>query len=106
MTAFFYSNNSFNLPQQPMLPAARVSDLIVSPATVGVPTPIIPPGAPMVLIGGLPAARMGDSCGADIIVKGSATVLIGGLPAARIADITASGGTVLPPGCPTVLIGG
>ena len=89
-----------------MLPAARVSDLIVSPATASVPTPIIPPGAPTVLIGGLPAARLGDSCGADVIIKGSATVMIGGLPAARIADSTASGGIIIPPGCPTVLIGG
>lgn len=89
-----------------MLPAARVTDLIVSTATSGVPTPIIPPGAPTVLIGGLPAARMGDSCGADVIVKGSATVLIGGLPAARVADLTAGGGIVLPPGALTVLIGG
>ena len=89
-----------------MLPAARVTDLIVSPATVGVPTPIIPPGAVTVLIGGLPAARLSDGCGADVIVKGSATVLIGGLPAARIGDLTAAGGAILPPGAPTVLIGG
>lgn len=89
-----------------MLPAARVTDLIASPATSGVPTPIIPPGAPKVLIGGLPAARMGDTCGADAIIKGSATVMIGKLPAARITDLTASGGAVLPPGCLTVLIGG
>ena len=89
-----------------MLPAARISDMIVSPATSGAPVPIIPPGCPTVLIGGLPAARMSDSCGVDAIIKGSATVLIGGLPAARIADLTASGGAVLPPGCPTVLIGG
>ena len=70
-----------------MLPAARVTDLIVSTATSGIPTPIIPPGAPTVLIGGLPAARMGDTCGVDAIVKGSATVLIGGLPAARVRPI-------------------
>jgi uncharacterized Zn-binding protein involved in type VI secretion len=89
-----------------MLPAARVTDLIASPATSGVPTPIIPPGALTVLIGGLPAARMGDSCGADVIIKGSATVFIGGMPAARVADSTASGGVVLPPGALTVLIGG
>jgi uncharacterized Zn-binding protein involved in type VI secretion len=89
-----------------MFPAARITDMIVSPATVGVPTPIIPPGAPTVLIGGLPAARMSDTCGADAIVKGSATVLIGGLPAARLTDLTASGGVVLMPGCLTVLIGG
>jgi uncharacterized Zn-binding protein involved in type VI secretion len=89
-----------------MLPAARVTDLIVSSATLGVPTPIIPPGAPSVLIGGLPAARLGDSCGVDAIVKGSASVLIGGLPAARIADLTAAGGAVMPPAALTVLIGG
>jgi uncharacterized Zn-binding protein involved in type VI secretion len=89
-----------------MLPAARVTDMISSPATTGVPTPIIPPGALTVLIGGLPAARMSDGCGVDIIARGSATVLIGGLPAARIADSTASGGAILPPGALTVLIGG
>lgn len=89
-----------------MPPAARVTDMIVSTATQGVPTPIIPPGAPTVLIGGLPAARMGDSCGADAIIKGSATVMIGGMSAARIADSTAGGGVVMPPGAPTVLIGG
>jgi uncharacterized Zn-binding protein involved in type VI secretion len=89
-----------------MLPAARITDMIVSTATSGVPTPIIPPGAPTVLIAGLPAARMGDSCGADVIVKGSATVLIGGMPAARMADLTAAGGAILPPCALTVLIGG
>ncbi len=89
-----------------MPPAARVSDMIVSSATQGAPVPIIPPGAPTVLIGGLPAARMGDSCGADAILIGSATVLIGGMPAARIGDLTAAGGSVLPPGAPTVIIGG
>jgi uncharacterized Zn-binding protein involved in type VI secretion len=89
-----------------MLPAARVTDMIVSTATLGGPTPIIPPGAPTVLIGGLPAARLGDSCGVDAIVKGSATVIIGGMPAARIADLTAAGGVVIPPGALTVLIGG
>lgn len=89
-----------------MMPAARVTDMIVSTATLGVPTPIIPPGAPTVLIGGLPAARMGDTCGVDAIVKGSATVMIGGMPAARVTDITASGGAIIPPGALTVLIGG
>ncbi|GJQ22228.1 hypothetical protein BIY37_12515 [Candidatus Brocadia sapporoensis] len=89
-----------------MMPAARVTDIIVSTATMGAPTPIIPPGAPTVLIGGLSAARMGDTCGVDAIVKGSATVMIGGMPAARVADITASGGAIIPPGALTVLIGG
>ncbi|TNE57311.1 MAG: hypothetical protein EP344_11325 [Bacteroidetes bacterium] len=89
-----------------MLPAARITDMIVSIATSGIPTPILPPGASTVLIGGLPAARMSDTCGPDAIIKGSTTVLIGGLPAARIADPTAAGGVVMPPGAPTVLIGG
>jgi len=89
-----------------MLPAARVTDMIVSPITNSIPTPIIPPGEATVLISGLPAARMGDSCGADVIIKGSATVLIGGMPAARITDPTASGGIIMPPGAVSVLIGG
>jgi uncharacterized Zn-binding protein involved in type VI secretion len=89
-----------------MLPAARITDMIVSTATSGIPTPIIPPGAPTVLIGGLPAARLGDTCGVDTIIKASVTVMIGGLPAARIADLTAGGGVVMPPGALTVLIGG
>lgn len=89
-----------------MFPAARVTDQIVSTATLGVPLPIIPPGEPTVLVAGLPAARLLDGCGVDTIIKGSATVLIGGMPAARIADPTASGGVVMPPGAPTVLIGG
>jgi uncharacterized Zn-binding protein involved in type VI secretion len=43
------------------------------------PTVIAPPGCPTVLIGGLPAARMGDlsACGAPIVM-GCPTVLIGG----------------------------
>lgn len=89
-----------------MPPAARVSDQIVSPATQGAPVPIIPPGSPTVLIAGMPAARMGDGCGADVILKGSATVTIGGMPAARIGDTTAGGGSILPPGAVTVMIGG
>ena len=36
--------------------------------------------------------------------EGGATVLIGGMPAARMGDMTAHGGTIVL-GCPTVLIG-
>ena len=89
-----------------MPPAARVSDMIISTATQGAPVPIIPPGAPTVLIGGMPAARLGDSCGADAVAMGSTTVLIGGMPAARIGDPTAGGGVIMPPGAVTVMIGG
>ena len=71
--------------------------------------PITGPGAPTVLIGNMPAARVGDMATCvgppDTIVKGSATVLIGGLPAARLGDTTAHGGTIAL-GLPTVMIGG
>ncbi len=61
------------------------------------------------LIGGLPAALVGDICVCvgppDTIAMGSTTVLIGGKPAARVGDSTAHGGTLMPPGAPTVQIG-
>ncbi len=41
----------------------------------------------------------------DTIAKGSATVLIGGPPAARMGDNTAHGGVIVA-GLPTVMIGG
>jgi len=84
--------------------AARVTDMIVSSATSGSPVPIVTPGAPTVMIGGLPAACVGSSCGVDAIVMGSLTVMLGGLPAARVGDPTGAGGTVTGPGAPTVLI--
>jgi uncharacterized Zn-binding protein involved in type VI secretion len=61
-----------------------------------------------VLIGEMPAARMGDllTCVGppDTIVKGSPTVLIGGQPAARMLDTCAHGGIIIL-GCFTVIIG-
>lgn len=66
-------------------------------------------GCPTVLIGKMPAARMGDVCTCvgppATIVKGSATVLIGHMPAARMGDNTAHGGVIVM-GLPTVIIGG
>jgi uncharacterized Zn-binding protein involved in type VI secretion len=57
----------------------------------------------------MPAARIGDMCicvgPTDVIAKGSATVLIGGSPAARIGDMTAHGGVIVS-GAPMVIIGG
>ena len=93
--------------------AARVGDMHTCPMSDGpkphVGGPVIPPGAPTVLIGGQPAAKVGDmlTCAGppDSIIKGSATVLIGGMPAARQGDSTAHGG-VITVGCPTVIIGG
>jgi hypothetical protein len=40
----------------------------------------------------------------DVIAMGSATVIIGNMPAARIGDMTAHGGAIVV-GCPTVIIG-
>jgi len=97
-----------------MPPAARVSDMHVCPMVTGVVPhvggPILPPGCPTVLIGFLPAARVGDMAVCvgppDVIAMGSVTVLIGGQPAARLGDPTAHGGVITAPGAPTVMIGG
>ncbi len=94
-----------------MPPAARVSDMHVCPMFTGpvphVGGPILPPGCPTVLIGGLPAASVTDMAVCtgppDVIVLGSMTTLIGGMPAARMGDLTAHGGVIVL-GCFTVLI--
>jgi uncharacterized Zn-binding protein involved in type VI secretion len=93
-------------------PAARVGDATSQSGT------IVGPGAPTVLIAGLPAARITDfasnpsvialvPCVGGPIVTGSATVLIGGLGAARVGDtaIDNCGGATIVTGAPTVLIG-
>ncbi|HEY9560199.1 MAG TPA: PAAR domain-containing protein [Anseongella sp.] len=94
--------------------AARITDMHVCPLVNpgGVPHtggPVLPPGKPAVLIGGMPAATVGSMCQCsgppDVITTGSSTVLIGGMPAARLGDVTAHGGSVIA-GCPTVMIGG
>jgi uncharacterized Zn-binding protein involved in type VI secretion len=101
-----------------------------APVPTPVPHPPLPltiiKGQPNVLIGGLPAARVTDMtqpcilpgcvpAGPGIITLGSFTTIIGGLPAARINDMTMHAscvapipgpvGKILPPGCPTVMIG-
>ena len=96
-----------------MKPAARITDMHVCPMVTGpvphVGGPILPPGAPTVLIGGLPAARMGDMATCvgppDTIVLGSTTVMISNMPAARLGDTCSHGGSIAL-GCFTVLIGG
>jgi len=93
-----------------MPPAARVTD------PTGHPGMIAGPGVPTVLIGGLPAAVLGDThtCATPPpagphpptpIVKGSATVLVGGRPAARKGDLSGCGAPIVM-GMPTVQIGG
>ncbi len=125
-------------------PAARMSDLVLQDAphchapihpAAPVPTPVPHPalplaiikGAPTVMIGNLPAARVTDTTapcmlpgcvpgGPGMVQIGGFTVLIENMPAARMNDMTLHAscvapipgptGKVLPPGCPTVLIGG
>lgn len=93
-----------------MPPAARITD------PTGHPGMISGPGVPNVLIGGLPAAVLGDMHACAMpplagphpptpIAKGSATVLIGGRPAARMGDLTGCGAPIIM-GMPTVQIGG
>jgi uncharacterized Zn-binding protein involved in type VI secretion len=82
---------------------------------------------PTVLIANLPAAVVGSMTqpclvppcvpgGPGTIAMGSTTVMIGGRPAARVGDLVAftscvapipsPTGKILPPGAPTVIIGG
>ena len=94
-----------------MQPAARVRDQTSHGGAV------VGPGVPTVLIGGRPAAVLGDatSCpaegapgvphGPSAITAGSSTVLVGGRPAARQGDGTGCGGVIVQ-GCPQVTIGG
>ncbi len=93
-------------------PAARMGDTTAHGGTIVL-------GYPTVLIGGMPAARLGDLHVCPLfngpvphvggpISLGSATVLIGGMPAARMGDMAICTGppdTILM-GEPTVLIGG
>lgn len=99
----------------PGKPAARVGDSTAHGGTIS------PPGVPMVLIGGMPAATVSDMHICPMVTPGTppiphvggnivttaASVLIGGKPPARVGDTTICTG---PPGtivvgCFTVLIG-
>jgi uncharacterized Zn-binding protein involved in type VI secretion len=93
-----------------MPPLARITDNHVCPMVTGIVPhvggPIIGPGCPTVLIGGLPAACVGDmvTCVGppDTIALGLPKILIGGRPAAFLGSMTAHGGSVVM-GCPTVM---
>ena len=101
------------------------------PAPTPAPHPAMPlaliKGEPTVLIGGAAAARMTDQTapctlagcspgGPGMVSKASGTVTIGNMAAARVGDMTMHSacvapipsptGKILPPGCPTVMIGG
>jgi uncharacterized Zn-binding protein involved in type VI secretion len=75
------------------------------------------PGVPTVLVGGVPAAVIGDMHVCPIVptpasphatvstfIVGSATVLAGGKPLVRVGDSTACGAAVVA-GAPTVTAG-
>lgn len=92
------------------MPAAvRVTDTTNHGGTV------IGPGVATVLIGGLPAAVLGDNhiCSlppnthqptASPFIQGSSTVMIGGMPAVRVGDTCVCGAAAMV-GEPTVIIG-
>jgi len=89
--------------------AARITDATSHPGVIA------GPGAPTVLINGLPAARVGDLHACTLpppagphppnpLAAGSTRVLIAGMPAARQGDATGCGATIIA-GSPNVLIG-
>lgn len=92
-----------------MPPAARVGDPTAHPGVV------TGPGVPNVLIGGMPAAVVGDlhTCAMPPLAGphpptpfpvGSFTVLISGRPALRLGDVSGCGAPIVA-GMFTVLIG-
>jgi uncharacterized Zn-binding protein involved in type VI secretion len=93
------------------MPAARLTDMHVCPMVTAIVPHVGGPvimGAPTVLTGMLPQARVTDPAVCvgppDMIALGSFTVLVTSLPAARLGDLTAHGGTIVL-GDFTVLIG-
>lgn len=91
-----------------MLPAARVGD----PTTHG--GVVAGPGVATVLLGGMPAAVLGDLHTCVIpppahvpvtpFATGSTTVLVGGRPLVRVGDLAGCGAGPLA-GLPTVVVG-
>jgi uncharacterized Zn-binding protein involved in type VI secretion len=89
--------------------AARVGDPTAHPGV------ITGPGAPTVMIGGMPAAVAGDlhTCSfpgtpphpPTPFPMGSTTVMIAGRPALRMGDMSGCGAPIIV-GAPTVVIGG
>jgi uncharacterized Zn-binding protein involved in type VI secretion len=108
----------------PIHPPAPVPTPVPHPP---IPFAIVSNCVPTVLIGNLPAAVVGSMTqpclvppcvpgGPGVVAMGSTTVMIGGRPAARVGDlvqfatcvapIPSPTGKILPPGAPTVIIGG
>ncbi len=77
----------------------------ITPAAA-VPTVLIG-GAPAAVANSAPGGIVCASPVPNGIAQGSTSVLIGGFPAARVGDLTLHGAPITPgPGCPTVIIGG
>lgn len=95
-----------------MPPVARVGDMTNHGGV------IVGPGAPTVLIGGMPAALIGDMTTCPMftgpvphvggpIALGSTTVLVMGRPLAYVGCMCTCVGppaTIIPPGAPTVIV--
>ena len=64
-------------------------------------------GTPAAVANAIPGGIVCASPAPNGVAKGSMTVLIGGFPAARLGDLSLHGTPIAPgPGCPTVIIGG
>jgi uncharacterized Zn-binding protein involved in type VI secretion len=108
----------------PMHPPAPVPTPMPHPP---IPFPILEATIPTVMISNLAAAVVGSmsqpclmpTCvpgGPGMVAMGSATVMISSMPAARVGDtvtfaacvgpIPGPTGMIMPPGAPTVIIGG
>ena len=94
-----------------MFPLARLTDITATGDL------ITGPGIPTVLVGGLPAAVVGDLVSGAAVVGsitiGSPTILIGGRPAARVTSLVVGSNpqtgvpvsTTVALGAPTVIAG-
>ena len=77
----------------------------ITPAAA-IPTVLIG-GMPAAVANIIPGGIVCVSPAPNGIAMGSVTVMIGGFPAARLGDLSMHGTPIAPgPGCPTVIIGG
>ena len=77
-----------------MTPAAAVATVLIG-------------GQPAAVANAIPGGIVCVSPAPNGVAQGSMTVLIGGFPAARVGDLSMHGAPIAPgPGCPTVIIGG
>ena len=78
----------------PITPVAAVATVLIA-------------GMPAAVANAMPGGIVCASPAPNGIAQGSLTVMIGGFPAARLGDLTMHGMPIAPgPGAPTVIIGG